>query len=89
MSQTSTALGSGNIEDDIDGNIIYENNTLVFAVDALHPHLPCPIWKRFVRLISCDDEQVYSQACRQVCRQAYPSAQACEKGWQVSLQSQK
>lgn len=40
MSQTSTALGSGNTEDDIDGNIIYENNTLVFAADAVHLHLP-------------------------------------------------
>ena len=40
MSQTSTALGSGNTEDDIDVNIIYENNTLVFAVDAVHLHLP-------------------------------------------------
>ena len=40
MSQTSTALGSGNIEDDIDVNIIYENNTLVFTVDAVHLHLP-------------------------------------------------
>lgn len=40
MSQTSTALGSGNTEDDIDVNIIYENNTLVFAVDAVHRHLP-------------------------------------------------
>ena len=40
MSQTSTALGSGNIENDIDVNIIYKNNTLVFAVDAVHLHLP-------------------------------------------------
>lgn len=40
ISQTSTAQGSGNIEDDIDVNIIYENNTLVFAVDAVHLHLP-------------------------------------------------
>ncbi len=40
MSQTSTALGSGNTEDGIDVNIIYENNTLVFAVDAVHLHLP-------------------------------------------------
>ena len=40
MSQTSTALGSGNIEDDIDVNIIYENNTLVFAVDTVHLHIP-------------------------------------------------
>lgn len=40
MSQTNTALGSGNIENDIDVNIIYENNTLVFAVDAVHLHLP-------------------------------------------------